>query len=115
MRKLVVIGAGLGGLSLGIRLQSKGYQVTILEKNAQVGGHASQRKQQGYTFDMGPSLFTAPGIVRKLFAAAGVRMEDYLDLVPLDPFYRIYFHDGSFLDYSGDSDRILGAMLGTVS
>ena len=106
MKKLVIIGAGLGGLSLGIRLQARGYQVTILEKNTQIGGHASQRKLRGYTFDMGPSLFTAPGIVRKLFASAGKRMEDYLDLVPLDPFYRIYFHDGSCLDYSGDSDRM---------
>jgi len=106
MKKLVIIGAGLGGLSLGIRLQSKGYQVTILEKNAQIGGHASQRKLSGYTFDMGPSLFTAPGIVRKLFACAGERMDDYLDLIPLDPFYRIYFHDGSTLDYCGNSDRM---------
>ncbi len=106
MKKLVIIGAGLGGLSLGIRLQSKGYQVTILEKNAQIGGHASQRKQRGYTFDMGPSLFTAPGIVRKLFACADERMEDHLELIPLDPFYRIYFHDGSHLDYGGNSDRM---------
>ncbi len=106
MKKLVIIGTGLGGLSLGIRLQSKGYQVTILEKSDQIGGHASQRKQRGYTFDMGPSLFTAPGIVRKLFTCAGERMEDHLELIPLDPFYRIYFHDGSYLDYSGDSDRM---------
>ncbi len=106
MKKLVIIGAGLGGLSLGIRLQSKGYQVTILEKSDQIGGHASQRKQRGYTFDMGPSLFTAPGIVRKLFTYAGECMEDHLELIPLDPFYRIYFHDGSFLDYSGESNRM---------
>lgn len=106
MRKVVIIGGGLGGLSLAIRLQSKGYRVTVLEKNAKIGGQASQLKQKGYTFDLGPSLFTAPGIVRKLFSDAGARMEDYLDLVPLDPFYRIYFNDGSYLDYSGDGDRM---------
>jgi phytoene desaturase len=106
MKKIVIIGGGLGGLSLAIRLQSRGYQVAILEKSSQVGGHASQLKQGGYTFDLGPSLFTAPEIVRNLFSYAGMRMEDYLDLILLDPFYRIYFHDGSHLDYSGDSDRM---------
>ncbi|MEJ2571904.1 MAG: phytoene desaturase family protein [Anaerolineales bacterium] len=106
MKKIVIIGGGLGGLSLAIRLQSRGYQVAILEKSSQVGGHASQLKQGGYTFDLGPSLFTAPEIVRNLFSYAGMRMEDYLDLILLDPFYRIYFHDGSHLDYSGDGDRM---------
>ncbi|MEJ2564213.1 MAG: phytoene desaturase family protein, partial [Anaerolineales bacterium] len=106
MKKIVIIGGGLGGLSLAIRLQSRGYQVVILEKSSQVGGHASQLKHDGYTFDLGPSLFTAPEIVRNLFSYAGMRMEDYLDLILLDPFYRIYFHDGSHLDYSGDGDRM---------
>ncbi|MEJ2571937.1 MAG: FAD-dependent oxidoreductase, partial [Anaerolineales bacterium] len=106
MKKIVIIGGGLGGLSLAIRLQSRGYQVVILEKSSQVGGHASQLKHDGYTFDLGPSLFTAPESVRNLFSYAGMRMDDYLDLILLDPFYRIYFHDGSHLDYSGDSDRM---------
>ncbi len=106
MKNVVIIGAGLGGLSLAIRLQSRDFQVTVLERSAKIGGHASQLKQNGYTFDLGPSLFTAPEIVRNLFSYAGRRMEDYLDLIPLDPFYRIYFHDGSHLDYSGDGDRM---------
>ncbi|RQW07091.1 MAG: phytoene desaturase [Calditrichaeota bacterium] len=105
-KKAAVIGSGFGGLAVAIRLQSKGFQVTVFEKNAIPGGHAYQLKKDGYTFDMGPSLITAPDIIQKVFASADRRMEDYLDLVPVDPFYRIYFHDGSYLDYSGDSDSM---------
>jgi phytoene desaturase len=71
-----------------------------------VGGHAFQLKKDGYTFDMGPSLITAPEIIQKVFATAGKRMEDYLDLEKLDPFYRIYFHDGTHIDYTDDSEQM---------
>ena len=101
-RKIVIIGSGFGGLAAAIRLQSKGMQVTLLEKNAKVGGHAYQLVKDGYTFDMGPSIITAPDLIQRVFACANARMEDYLDLVKLDPFYRLYFHDGSFLDYTDD-------------
>lgn len=110
MHRIVIIGSGFGGLSAAIRLQARGFQVTLLEKNAQVGGHASQLQKDGYTFDMGPSLITAPDILRSVFAAAGRRMEDYLELIPLDPYYRIYFHDGTFLDYTGDATRMKAEM-----
>lgn len=106
MKRVVVIGSGLGGLAIAIRLQAQGLQVTVLEKNPRVGGHAYLLRDSGYKFDMGPSLITAPEIIRGVFESAGRRMEDYLDLVLLDPFYRIYFHDGSFLDYTGDSERM---------
>ncbi len=106
MKKVVVIGAGFGGLAAAVRLQSQGFQVTLLEKNEMVGGHAFQLKKQGYTFDMGPSLITAPEIIQKVFAAAGKDMTDYLDLEKLDPFYRIYFHDGSHIDYTDDSEEM---------
>jgi phytoene desaturase len=69
-----------------------------------VGGHAYQFKKDGYTFDMGPSLITAPDIIQKVFASADRKMEDYLDLIYLDPFYRIYFHDKSYIDYNADAD-----------
>lgn len=104
MKKIIVIGSGFGGLATAIRLQSKGFDVTILEKNARVGGHAYQLKKKGYTFDLGPSLITAPDIIEKVFKSAGKEMSDYIDLMPLDPFYRIYFHDGDYIDYSGDSE-----------
>lgn len=105
-RKIVVIGAGFGGLAAAVRLQAKGMQVTVLEKNAKVGGHAYQLVKDGYTFDMGPSIITAPDLIQRVFECAGRRMEDYLDLVKLDPFYRIYFHDGSFLDYTDDGEQM---------
>ncbi len=105
-KKIVVIGSGFGGLSLAIRLQSKGFHVSIFEKNAMVGGHAYQFKKDGYTFDMGPSLITAPEIIEKVFQSAGKKMADYLDLTYLDPFYRIYFHDGSFIDYNANADQM---------
>lgn len=106
MKKAIVIGSGFGGLSMAIRLQAKGIQTTIVEKNATIGGHAYQFSKDGYTFDMGPSLITAPEIIQGVFSVAGKKMEDYLDLIPLDPFYRIYFHDGTYIDYSGDTDKM---------
>jgi len=106
MKKAIIIGAGFGGLALAIRLQSRGFAVTLLEKNSRVGGHASQIISDGYTFDMGPSLITAPDIIRDVFAAANRNMEDYLSLSPLDPFYRIYFHDKTYLDYSADASAM---------
>ncbi|MDZ7291806.1 MAG: phytoene desaturase family protein [candidate division KSB1 bacterium] len=106
MKKVILIGSGFGGLAEAIRLQARGFEVTILEKNFMIGGHAYQFKKNGYTFDMGPSLITAPDIVQSVFRAAGRDMHDYLDLVKLDPYYRIYFHDGTHLDYSGDTEAM---------
>jgi phytoene desaturase len=105
-QKIIVIGSGFGGLGLAIRLQAAGFDVTIMEKNEMVGGHAYQLKKDGYTFDMGPSLITAPDIIKAVFSAAGRKMEDYLDLIKLDPYYRIYFHDGNYIDYTGDSEKM---------
>lgn len=102
----VVIGSGFGGLGIAIRLQAAGVQVTLLEKREKIGGRAYQFRDAGYTFDMGPSLITAPGILDSVFQAAGRRLEDHLNLIPLDPFYRIYFHDGTHFDYVGDPDRM---------
>ena len=106
MKKIVVIGSGFGGLAAAIRLQARGMRVTLLEKNAKVGGHAYQLVKDGYTFDMGPSIITAPDLIQRLFECAGARMEDHLDLVKLDPFYRIYFHDGTSLDYTDDGKQM---------
>lgn len=75
-----------------------------------VGGHAYQLKKNGYTFDMGPSLITAPDIIQSVFRAAGRDMHDYLDLVKLDPYYRIYFHDGTQIDYSGHAEAMKAQM-----
>jgi phytoene desaturase len=109
-KKIAVIGSGFGGLAVAIRLQSQGFQVTVFEKNARVGGHAYQLKKDGYTFDMGPSLITAPDIIQSVFESAGKRMQDYLEVLALDPYYRIYFYDGSYIDYSGDSEKMKDQM-----
>ena len=83
-KHVVVIGAGIGGLSVAIRLATKGYRVQIVERQPQVGGKLNQLKMNGFSFDTGPSLITMPSVFQDLFHAANRRMEDYLDLLPLD-------------------------------
>lgn len=111
-KRIIIIGSGFGGLSLGIRLQAAGFQVTIFEKNAHPGGHAYPLELDGYRFDMGPSLITAPTIIRDIFATAGERLEDHVELIKLSPFYRIYFHDQSYIDYTDDGDQLMTQMRG---
>ncbi|RMF65599.1 MAG: FAD-dependent oxidoreductase, partial [Bacteroidetes bacterium] len=109
-RRVVVIGSGFGGLAVANRLQALGMQVTLLEKRPQVGGRAYQFIEKGYVFDMGPSLITAPDIIEDVFRAAGRSRADYLDLIPLDPYYRVFFHDGTWIDYTGDPERMKARM-----
>lgn len=103
--QVVVIGSGFGGLASAIRLQAAGYQVTIVEARERVGGRAYQLQADGYTFDMGPSLITAPHVLRDLWKAAGRELEDDLEMIELDPYYRIYARDGRHFDYGGGPDR----------
>ncbi|AWT36000.1 phytoene dehydrogenase [Deinococcus arenae] len=127
----LIVGAGIGGLSLGIRLQSLGFDTTIVERLDQQGGRAYQKRTpDGYVFDMGPTVITVPHFIEELFAlerdkgmlgeadypaqvlapdarvregeSGGERTRDYVKLVPILPFYRIYFDDGTFFDYDGD-------------
>jgi phytoene desaturase len=105
-RTAIVIGSGFGGLAAANRLQAMGLDVTLFESREKIGGRAYQLKDSGYTFDMGPSLITATEIIESIFAAAGRDVRDYVDIVPLDPFYRIVFHDGSHIDYSGDAEEM---------
>lgn len=105
-QKVSIIGSGFGGLSLAIRLQAQGMQVSLFEKREHVGGRAYQLKDQGYTFDMGPSLITAPDIIDSVFRAAGTTLEEHLELQPLAPYYRVYFHDGTYIDYSGNAEEM---------
>ena len=109
-REAIVIGSGFGGLAVAIRLQAAGVQVTLLEKREKIGGRAYQLEDSGYVFDMGPSLITAPDIIDSIFRAGGRRLTDYVDLMPLDPYYRIYFHDGTHIDYVGDVERMKAQM-----
>jgi phytoene desaturase len=102
----VVIGAGLGGLAAAIRLGARGYRVTLLEKLDAPGGRASVFRQDGFTFDAGPTILTAPFLLEELWHLCGRRMADDVTLKPVSPFYRIRFNDGSAFDYSGDPDHM---------
>lgn len=105
--KIVVIGSGFGGLAAAIRLQAQGHQVTLLEQRDKPGGRAYVYEQDGFTFDGGPTILTAPWLIDDIFAAAGKRTADYVTLVPIDPFYNIRFEDGSVFHYNGDREHIL--------
>jgi phytoene desaturase len=101
----VVIGSGFGGLAAAIRLQAKGYQTTILEMRDKPGGRAYVYEDQGFVFDAGPTIITVPFIFEELAQVAGKRLDDYVRIVPCDPYYRIYFPDGMTFDYVGDPAR----------
>lgn len=129
-KQAVVIGAGIGGLAMGIRLQSLGFDTTIVEKLDAPGGRAYVRRVDGFTFDMGPTVITVPHFIEELFRlerdrpdltsldfpagivdeskriktgiSGGEHTSRYVKIVPILPFYRIYFDDGSFFDYDGD-------------
>ena len=102
----VVIGAGFGGLAAAIRLAARGYRVTVCERLAVPGGRARVFQQDGFTFDAGPTIVTAPFLLEELWAVAGARFAEEIELAPLDPFYRLRFADGSTLDCSGDRQRM---------
>jgi len=129
-KQAIVIGAGIGGLSMGIRLQSLGFNTTIVEKMDSPGGRACVCRVDGFTFDMGPTVITVPHFIEELFSlerdcadlatpdfpteivdenkrvktgvSGGPNTSRYVQIIPILPFYRIYFDDGSFFDYDGD-------------
>ena len=104
--RAVVIGSGFGGLAAAIRLRMRGYDVTLLEMRDKPGGRAYVYEQDGFTFDAGPTIITAPFLITELFELAGRRAEDYVTLVPCDPYYRIVFPDGAIFNYTGDEAGI---------
>lgn len=97
-QKIGVIGGGLAGLAAACTLAARGYPVILFERNAWLGGKAAVLEEAGFRFDMGPTILTMPSVLRRIFAEAGRNMEDYLDLVRLDPQWRCFFEDGSVLD-----------------
>lgn len=101
--RAIIIGAGFGGLAAAIRLQVRGYQVVLVEALEQAGGRGRVFVQDGFTFDAGPTILTAPFLIDELFELAGKRASDYVHIVPCDPFYRIQFDDGSVFNYTGDA------------
>jgi phytoene desaturase len=116
LTRVVVVGAGLGGLACALRLAAAGYDVTVVERADVPGGRAGLLERDGYRFDTGPTVLTMPDLIRDTFAAAGEDMADWLTLEPLDPLYRAFFPDGSTLDVkpgvdamAAEVERICGA------
>ncbi len=102
----IVIGAGLGGLASAIRLGARGFRVTLVDRLDQPGGRARVFEQDGFTFDAGPTVVTAPFLFDELWQLAGRTRADDVELVPVDPFYRIRFDDGSIFDYTGGAEKM---------
>jgi phytoene desaturase len=100
--KIVVIGSGFGGLSAAIRLQAQGHEVTIIEKRDKLGGRAYVYERDGYKFDGGPTIITAPWLIDELFELSGKKRSDYIELVKIDPFYNIRWEDGTVFHYNDD-------------
>lgn len=98
----IVIGSGFGGLAAAVRLSCKGYRVQVLEKQDQAGGRAAVWRRDGFTFDAGPTIVTAPYMLEELWTMCGRRLADDVTLIPTTPFYRIRFDDGSHFDYGSD-------------
>jgi phytoene desaturase len=105
-RSAVVIGGGLGGLASAIRLQHAGWNVTLLEKNSQLGGRCNVMEVDGFTFDTGPTLLLMRDVLDDLFHSVGRELQDFLQLVRMKPNYRITFGDGSSLEVTPDRDRM---------
>ena len=102
----VVIGSGFGGLAAAIRLGARGYRVSVIERRDRPGGRAYVYEQDGFTFDGGPTVITAPFLFEELWQLCGRSMKDDVDLRPVSPFYRIRFHDGKQFDYTGDAEAM---------
>ncbi len=106
MEKVAIIGGGIGGLATACLLAKKDYKVQLFEKNDKVGGVANQFEAQGFTFDMGPSWYLMPDVFQNYFDLLNEKVEDHLDLVRLDPSYRIYFKDQNrHFDFASDFER----------
>jgi phytoene desaturase len=105
-QKAIVIGSGFGGLAAAIRLQAKGYSVKIIEKRDKPGGRAYVYEDQGFRFDAGPTVITAPQALEELFALCQREMKDYVELIPVAPFYRLQWEDGTRFDYSNDVELL---------
>jgi phytoene desaturase len=111
--RVVVVGAGLGGLACALRLAGAGRQVTVLERASVPGGRAGLLRLDGYTFDTGPTVLTMPDLLAEALATVGERLDDWLELTRLDPAYRAHYPDGSTLDVITDTAR-MSAEIGRV-
>jgi len=103
-KKIIVIGSGFGGIAAALRMKAKGYSVTLIEKHPDLGGRARVFKKEGFTFDAGPTVITAPNLLEELFTLFNKNISDYVKIIPLKLWYRFIFDDKSSFDYSGDEE-----------
>ena len=103
-KKIIIIGAGFGGIAAALRLKAKKYDVTLIEKHNDLGGRARVFKKNGFIFDGGPTVITAPYLINELFELFKKNPKDYINIVPLNIWYRFIFDDGAKFDYSGNED-----------
>lgn len=106
MKKTAVIGAGFGGLALAIRLQAAGIPTLLLEQRDKPGGRAYVYQDHGFTFDAGPTVITDPSAIEELFTLAGKQMKEYVDLLPVAPFYRLCWENGNIFNYDNDQAQL---------
>lgn len=102
MKTVLIIGGGLGGLSAAISLAQSGYKVSLYEQNSHLGGKLNRLEQDGFGFDLGPSILTMPHVFEKLFIDSGRKMADYISIIQLEQQWRSFFPDGSVIDLYGD-------------
>ncbi|CAM8316831.1 phytoene desaturase [Candidatus Methylopumilus planktonicus] len=106
-KKIIVIGSGFGGIAAALRMRAKGYEVDLHEKLDQIGGRARQFSRNGFVYDAGPTVITAPYLFRELFEIFNEDIDDFIKFIPLDPWYRFRFNDGTFFNYGPDQDQLL--------
>ena len=104
--KSIVIGSGFGGIAAALRLKAKNHDVVLIEKHSDLGGRARVFKKNGFTFDGGPTVITAPYLINELFELFNKKPENYIKLSPLKTWYRFIFEDGTKFNYSGNENQM---------
>ena len=107
MKKVAVIGGGLGGIASAIRFKARGYDVSVYERLNELGGRAQKFSKDGYLHDAGPTVITAPYLFTELFGLFNENIDNYVNFQPLDPWYRFHFNDGTEFDYGPDRNKML--------
>lgn len=109
-KRVAIVGGGLGGLASACTLAARGHQVTLLEKSDWLGGKAAVLEADGFRFDMGPTILTLPRVLERIFAEAGQKLSDVMELVRLDPQWRCFYEDGSVLDLQEDEEKMIATL-----
>lgn len=109
-KKVLIVGAGIGGLAAGVRLLSRGYKVKIFEKEASIGGKIQPLKAGNFNFDLTASILMAPKVYQELFVYANRDYMDYLQFIKVDPNYRVHYEDGTNIDFSSNLADLISAL-----